>query len=79
MDQPVSVAAKRYLDALHGVGRNFVNGKTYTSKPKKLIGPLYEMTHDHLLNVERQEVAWTVLGELTGTVNHPASQAAAAE
>ena len=79
MDQHVSVGAKRYVDVLHGVGRDYVNGKTYTSKPKKLTGPLHEMTHDHLLDIERQEVAWTVLGELTGTVNHPASQAAAAE
>jgi NAD(P)-dependent dehydrogenase (short-subunit alcohol dehydrogenase family) len=79
MDQPVSVGAKRYVDVLHGVGRDYVNGKTYTSKPKKLVGALHEMTHDHLLDIERQEVAWTVLGELTGTVNHPASQAAAAE
>ena len=77
MDQPVSVAAKRYVDVLHGVGRDYVNGKTYTSKPKKLVGPLHEMTHHHLLDIERQEVAWTVLGELTGTVNHSALQAAA--
>jgi NAD(P)-dependent dehydrogenase (short-subunit alcohol dehydrogenase family) len=79
MSQHVSVGAKRYIDVLHGVGEDYVNGKTYTSKPKKLTGPLYEMTHDHLLDVERQEIAWNVLGELTGTVNHPASQAAAAE
>jgi len=79
MDQPVPVAAKRYLDALHGVGRDFVNGKTYTSKPKKLIGPLYEMTHDHLLDIERQEAAWNVLTQLSGTGQHQTPQATAAE
>jgi NAD(P)-dependent dehydrogenase (short-subunit alcohol dehydrogenase family) len=71
--------AKRYLDVLHGVGGDYVNGKTYTSKPKKLTGPLHEMTHPHLLDVNRQEVAWSVLGELTGTVDRQASRAAAAE
>jgi NAD(P)-dependent dehydrogenase (short-subunit alcohol dehydrogenase family) len=79
MGQHVSVGAKRYVDVLHGVGRDYVNGKTYTSKPKKLIGPLHEMTHEHLLDVERQEIAWNVLAELTRTVNLQASQAAAAE
>ena len=79
MDQHVSVGAKRYLDVLHGVGGDYVNGKTYTSKPKKLTGPLHEMTHAHLVDVDRQEVAWSVLGELTGTVDRQASRAAAAE
>jgi hypothetical protein len=77
MGQHVSAGAKRYLDVLHGIGGDYVNGKTYTSKPKKFIGPLHEMTHGHLLDVERQETAWSVLGELTGTVDHQASQAAA--
>jgi len=79
MGQHVSVGAKRYLDVLHGVGGNYVNGRTYASKPKKLIGPLHEMTHPHLLDVDRQEAAWNVLDELTGTVERQASQAAAAE
>jgi len=79
MDQHVSVGATRYLDVLHGVGRDYVNGKTYASRPKKLVGPLHEMTHDHLLDVERQEVAWTVLTELSGTSEHQAQQRAAAE
>lgn len=79
MSQHVSVGAKRYVDVLHGVGGDYVNGRTYTSKPKKLTGPLHEMTHPHLLDVNRQEVAWSVLGELTGTVDRQASRAAAAE
>jgi hypothetical protein len=75
----VSVGAKRYVDVLHGVGGDYVNGKTYTSKPKKLTGPLQEMTHPHLLDVDRQEVAWSVLTHLTGTDQHQAQQSAAAE
>ena len=63
----------------HGIGGPYTNGKTYTSRPKKLIGPLHEMTHPHLLDVERQEAAWTVLNELAGTEDHQASQRAAAE
>jgi hypothetical protein len=44
------------------------------SKPKKLVGPMQEMKHAHLLNVERQEAAWDVLGELTGiTASDPAA------
>ena len=79
MGTHVSVGAKRYLDVLHGVGGPYVNGKTYTSKPKKLIGPLHEMAHPHLLDVDRQEVAWSVLGEITGTDEYPLPQSAAAE
>ena len=79
MSQHVSVGAKRYVDVLHGVGGDYVNGKTYTSKPKKLTGPLQEMTHPHLLDVDRQEVAWSVLSHLTGTDQHQAQQSAAAE
>lgn len=79
MGQHISVGAKRYIDVLHGVGREYVNGKTYASEPKKFVGPLYEMKHAHLLDVERQEVAWNVLGELSGTAGHRASLGAAAE
>jgi NAD(P)-dependent dehydrogenase (short-subunit alcohol dehydrogenase family) len=78
MSQHVSVGAKRYLDVLHGIGGDYVTGKTYASKPKKLTGPLHEMTHEHLLDAERQEAAWHVLGELTGTVDGPALQSAVA-
>jgi NAD(P)-dependent dehydrogenase (short-subunit alcohol dehydrogenase family) len=64
-DQPVSKGAKRYVDVLNGVGETYDNGKTYTSAPKKLVGPLREATYSHLVDVERQDVAWTVLGELS--------------
>ena len=79
MGTHVSVGAKRYLDVLHGVGGPYISGKTYTSKPKKLIGPLQEMAHPHLLDVDRQEVAWSVLNELAGTGGPQTHQPAAAE
>jgi len=66
MSQPVPLGAKRYVDVLNGVGGDYANGKSYMSKPKKLVGPLHEMRQTHLLDVERQEAAWKVLGELTG-------------
>ena len=71
MDQPVPVGAKRYVDVLNGNGSDYANGKCYMSAPKKLVGPMEEMTNAHLLDVERQEAAWNVLGELTGTVGEP--------
>lgn len=80
MGQPISLGAKRYLDVLHGAEGEFVNGKTYTSAAKKFVGPLHEMKHDHLLDVDRQNVAWSVVGELTGTTRgHLGAQASAAE
>lgn len=65
MDQPVSKGARRYLDVLNEVG-SYTNGRTYTSAPKKLVGPLHEVACSHLLDLEHQEMAWTVLGELSG-------------
>ena len=74
MNQHVSMGAKRYVDVLSGAKGEYVNGKTYTSKEKKLVGPLYEMKYDHLLDVERQDAAWTVLGELTGATGAPGAE-----
>jgi NAD(P)-dependent dehydrogenase (short-subunit alcohol dehydrogenase family) len=67
MHQSVSVAAKRYVDVLHGARGEFTSGRTYTSKPKKLVGPLAEQTYPHMLDEPRQEVAFRVLEELTGS------------
>ncbi|NCF69213.1 MAG: hypothetical protein GWP61_24925 [Chloroflexi bacterium] len=47
------------------------------SEPKKIVGPMEETKYAHLYDVERQEVAWNVLGELTGTAVDPAAQGAA--
>jgi NAD(P)-dependent dehydrogenase (short-subunit alcohol dehydrogenase family) len=71
MSMPVAKGAKRYLDVLDGVSESYVSGKTYTSRPKKLVGPMEAMSYEHLLDVPRQEVAWTVLDELTGSMSAP--------
>lgn len=71
-DQPVSAGAKRHVDVLTGTGGDFVSGRTYTSAPKKMIGPLHEVAVPHLLDVERQDVAWGVLGELSGATGEVA-------
>jgi NAD(P)-dependent dehydrogenase (short-subunit alcohol dehydrogenase family) len=76
MDQPVSRGAKRYLDVMHSVGDDYVNGATYTSRAKKLVGPLEMMTHAHLLDVERQDEAWRVLSELTAFRGKKVAQSA---
>ena len=65
MDQPIAKGARRYIDALLGC-RDYRNGGTYASKPGKLVGPVQEMTHAHLLDKKRQETAWNVLVQLTG-------------
>ncbi len=66
-DQPVSQGAKRYIDVVTGEGGDWINGRTYTSAPKKMIGPLHAVEYPHLLDVDRQDAAWAVLGELSGT------------
>jgi NAD(P)-dependent dehydrogenase (short-subunit alcohol dehydrogenase family) len=65
VDQPVALGAKRYIDVLHGNG-DYESGRFYASAPKKMTGPLHASSYPHLLNVERQEAALGVLGELTG-------------
>ncbi|MEM8926322.1 MAG: SDR family NAD(P)-dependent oxidoreductase [Actinomycetota bacterium] len=67
MDQPVEEGAKRYIDVLHGNGGPFRNGGTYTSRPKKMTGPLVESRAAHLLDVERQDTALAVLDSLATT------------
>ena len=76
MSQPVALGAKRYVDVLHGTENEFVNGSSYMSKPKKLVGSMVETKNAHLLDAVRQEAAWGVLGELTGTSTVSDSQQA---
>lgn len=64
MDQPVPVGAKRYLDVALGDGGPYESGRTYTSKPKKMTGPLVERTPAHLVDEARQDTALAVLDEL---------------
>jgi NAD(P)-dependent dehydrogenase (short-subunit alcohol dehydrogenase family) len=72
LDQPVPVGAKRYIDVLNSPNGEYINGKSYMSKPKKMVGPIQEMDNAHFLDVERQQAAWIVLSELTGTNGAPA-------
>jgi len=65
MDQPVSDGAGRYLKVAHGVGEPFESGRTYTSMPKKMTGPLVVCEQPHLLDRNRQDTALLVLDELT--------------
>ena len=65
MDQPVSQGAKRYLDVAHGVGGPYESGRTYTSKPRKMTGPLALCEQPHLNDQERQKTAMAVLDDLT--------------
>ena len=64
MDQPVPIGAKRYLDVALGEGGPYESGSTYTSKPKKMVGPLVERTPAHLTDEDRQETALDVLDSL---------------
>lgn len=64
MDMPVSEGAKRYLDVAHGVGGPYESGRTYTSKPKKMTGPLAVCEQRHLNDTQRQDAALAVLDEL---------------
>ncbi len=65
MDQPIEQGAGRYIDVLHGNNGPFQNGGTYTSRPKKMTGPLVASTAPHLLVTERQDTAISVLDKLT--------------
>ena len=67
MHMPTSRGAKRYIDVLLDESGKFENGATYTSAPKKMVGPLHKASYAHLLDEERQDAAWQVLSELTGT------------
>ncbi len=63
-DQPVSVAAKRYVDALTGSNDKFKSGRAYMSKPTKMVGPLIEQMNAHLYDKKRRKVAIDVLDKL---------------
>ncbi len=70
MNMPTKEGARRYLDVLLDEESEFKSGKTYTSAPRKLVGPLHEVTYAQMLDEVRQEAAWNVLNELTGSQKH---------
>jgi NAD(P)-dependent dehydrogenase (short-subunit alcohol dehydrogenase family) len=73
MDQPVSKGAKRYVDVLQSEGGPYVSGRMYASAPKKLIGPLHEVSMAHLLDHTRADAAWGVINQLAGTTPPPSA------
>ena len=66
MDQPIEKGAGRYIDVLTGNGGPYENGATYTSRPKKMTGPLVKSSPDHLTDRDRQDTSLQVLDQLTG-------------
>jgi hypothetical protein len=62
----IAEGAKRYVDVLQGDAGAFRNGGTYTSPPKKNVGPLTLADYPHLQDERHQDIAWRVIGELTG-------------
>ena len=66
MNMPTPVGARRYVDVLTANGL-YASGRSYMSKPKKITGPMAEQTAGHLLDMTRQDTAFDVICELTGT------------
>lgn len=66
MSMPTELGAKRYVDVLLDDEGKFESGRTYTSAPKKMVGPLFARSEAHLVDEERQETALSVLNELAG-------------
>ncbi len=64
-DQPIEQGARRYIDVLTATNGQFENGRTYTSRPKKMTGPLVVSNAPHLLVTERQDTALAVMDDLT--------------
>ena len=69
MDQPIEKGAGRYIDVLENNGGPYDNGATYTSRPKKMTGPLAKSTPDHLTDRERQDTALDVIDRLSGVAS----------
>ena len=62
-----------------GVGRYFETaafgpehtGKFFTSKPKKMTGPLHEIEMDHIKDRAAQQALWNVTSKIAGGVGYP--------
>lgn len=68
IDQPVEEGAKRYIDVLEGDGGPYESGRTYTSPPKKMTGPLTLRSEPHLIDEARQDLSLEVVDELIESV-----------
>lgn len=63
MNMPVEQGAGRYISVFTGAGE-FAPGGTFTSKPKKMTGPLARRTEGHLTDARRQDLAVGALDDL---------------
>ena len=71
MSHSVADGAARYLEVV-GYGPE-VTGKFFASKPKKMTGPLTEMTYDHIDDREGQQALWNVTTRVVGGVGYKAA------
>jgi NAD(P)-dependent dehydrogenase (short-subunit alcohol dehydrogenase family) len=67
----VDDAAERYLQAADF--GNEVSGEFFASAPKKMIGPIEVMQHDHFHDQTDQEAAWDAVVKAAGGVDYPVS------
>ena len=68
IDQPVEEGAKGYIDGLEGEGGPYESGRTYTSPPKKMTGPLTLRSEPHLIDEARQDLSLEVVDDLIESV-----------
>lgn len=66
---PTDVAASRYLQAADFSAE--VSGQFFASAPKKMIGPIEVMKHDHFHDRANQEAAWQAVVNVAGGVDYP--------
>ena len=59
MSGPVSEGAARYIEAA-GYSEE-VNGHSFASAPKKMIGPLHKMEFPHVIDQDSQEATWDAI------------------
>ena len=65
----VAKVGKLTANVIAANGVSFVNGATYTSAPKKMIGPLHRVTYPHILDPQSLETVGrdTLKGEFKPT------------
>lgn len=69
MSHTVGDGARRYLDVAQ-LGREHT-GKFFASRPKKMTGPLHEITMDHLDNEAAHTALWNVASKVAGGIGYP--------
>ncbi len=72
MNQPVAEGARRYVEVIDAT-RNVEPGRTYSSKPTKLVGDLVVRGDAHLVDARRQALAVAVIDELIAAIDQRAT------